>query len=105
LFSLECIKDKSGTIFFASDGDNLYYHSQESDGDSDLCESISIEQLRVENNGGLKLFTIIELRNELDITFNTKYIITIIRKTISHLDQIISDHEVLISSLKKEFFS
>jgi len=66
-----------------------------------LDESISIEQLRVENNGGLKLYTIIELQEELDIISDTKYIITKIRKTIPHLAQIISEHEKSICSLKK----
>jgi len=98
---MEYIKDKSGEIVLAFDGENLYYHSQEPDEDSDLDESISIEQLRVENNGGLKLYTIIELQEELDIISDTKYIITKIRKTIPHLAQIISEHEKSICSLKK----
>ena len=98
---MEYIKDKSGKIVLAFDGENLYYHSQEPDEDSDLDESISIEQLRVGNNGGLKLYTIIELQEELDIISDTKYIITKIRKTIPHLAQIISEHEKSISSLKK----
>lgn len=98
---MEYIKDKSGKIVLAFDGEDLYYHSQEPDEDSDLDESISIEQLRVENNGGLKLYTIIELQEELDIISDTKYIITKIRKTIPHLAQIMSEHEKSISSLKK----
>jgi len=98
---MEYIKDKSGKIVLTFDGENLYYHSQEPDEDSDLDESISIEQLRVENNGGLKLYTIIELQEELDIISDTKYIITKIRKTIPHLAQIISEHEKSICSLKK----
>ncbi len=64
---MEFIKDKSGKIVLAFDGDNLYFHSQEPDEDSDFDESISIEQLKVENNGGLKLFTILYLQEELDI--------------------------------------
>jgi len=98
---MEFIKDKSGKIVLAFDGDNLYFHSQEPDEDSDFDESISIEQLKVENNGGLKLFTILYLQEELDIISDTKYIIKKIKKTIPYLAQIISEHEESISSLEE----
>lgn len=32
---MEYIKDKSGTIVLAFDGDNLFYHLQEPDNDSE----------------------------------------------------------------------
>ena len=64
---MDFIKDKYGKIVLAFDGDNLYFHSQEPDEDSDFKESISIEQLKVENNGGLKLYTILDLQEERDI--------------------------------------
>lgn len=98
---MEYIKEKSGTIVLAFDGDNLYFHSQEPDEDSDLDESISIEQLKVENNGGLKLYTILDLQRELDIVSDTTYIIRKIKKSLPSLAQIIEEHEASISSLKK----
>ena len=98
---MEYIKDKPGKIVLAFDSDNLYFHSQEPDEDSDFDDSISIEQLKVENNGGLKLYTILDLQEELDIISDTKYIIKIIKKSIPHLAQIISEHEKSISSLEE----
>ena len=98
---MEYIKDNSGKIVLAFDGNNLYFHSQEPDEDSDFNESISIEQLKVENNGGLKLYTILDLQEERDIISDTKYIINKIKKTIPYLAQIISEHEESISSLEE----
>ena len=98
---MDFIKDKSGKIVLAFDGDNLYFHSQEPDEDSDFKESISIEQLKVENNGGLKLYTILDLQEERDIISDTNYIINKIKNTIPYLAQIISEHEESISSLEE----
>jgi hypothetical protein len=64
---MQYIQDKSGKTILAFDGDDLYFRSQEPDENSELDESISIEQLRVENNGGLKFYTILGLQKELNI--------------------------------------
>lgn len=98
---MEYIKDQSGKTILAFDDENLYFRSQEPDENSELDESISIEQLRVENNGGLKFYTILGLQKELNIISDTKYIITKIKKTVPYLAQIISEHEKSISLLKK----
>jgi hypothetical protein len=98
---MEYIKDKSGIIVLAFDGDNLYYRSHEADENSDLYHSISIEQLTIENNGGLKLFTILEYQKELNIISDSNYIIKKVKKLIPYLAKIISEHEKAISSLEK----
>jgi len=98
---MQYIQDKSGKTILAFDGDNLYFRSQEPDEDSELDESISIEQLRVENNGGLKFYTILGLQKELNIISDIKYIITKVKKTVPYLAQIILEHEKSISLLKK----
>jgi len=98
---MEYIKDKSEKIVLAFDDGNLYFHSQEPDEDSDFDKSISIEQLKVENNGGLKLYTILDLQEELDIISDKKYVIKKIKNTIPPLAQIISEHEESISLLNK----
>ncbi len=102
---MEYIRDKSGNIVLAFDGDNLYFHSQEldieseSDIGSEPDESISIENLSNQNNGGLKLYTILDLQQQLDIISDTNYIIRKIKKTIPYLADIIKKHEASISLL------
>ncbi len=96
---MEYIRDKSGNIVLAFDGDNLYYYTKVLDKSSDLDESISIEQLRIENNGGLKLFTILRYQEELGVISDRDFLITRIKESISFLARIITEHEKSISSL------
>lgn len=98
---MEYIKDKKGTIVIAFDGDNLHYLTQEPDGDMELNESISIKQLRAENVGGLKLFTILNLQEELGIISDINYVVKKIKKTIPLLAQLIKEYEDSISSLSE----
>jgi len=96
---MEYIKDKSGTIVLAFDGDNLFYHLQEPDNDSEPEQSISTEHLSIANNGGLKLFTILDLQEELDIITDKNYIVKKIKKNIPYLAHLIKEHEAIISSI------
>jgi hypothetical protein len=98
---MEYIKDKSGTIILAFDGDNIYYHFQEPDDDPEPepDQSISIEHLRLENNGGLKLFTILDLLEELDIITDKNDILRKVKKNIPYLAHLIKEHEAIISAI------
>ena len=96
---MEYIKDKSGTIVLAFDGDNIYYHFQEPDNNPEPDQSISIEHLSIENNGGLKLYTILDLQVELDIITDKNDIVRNIKKNIPYLAHLIKEHEAIISAI------
>jgi len=96
---MDFIKDKAGKVVLAFDADSLYFHSQEPDEDSKFENSITIHQIRDQNNGVLKLFTILDLQKNLDIISDKNYVVSKIRQVIPQLSLSISEHEKLVSSL------
>ena len=100
---MQYIKDNSGKVVLAFDGNNLYFNSQEQDSDSDseMDESISLEKLRLVNNGGLKLNTILEYQKELAIISDTKDILKKIISSIPHLSEILVQHEKACKSINR----
>ena len=109
---MEFIKDKTQTIVMALDDNELYYFDQEPDEFSELneteimnlfingeCESILYEQLKDDSDGWLKLETIIELQEEMDIISNVDYIINEIKNKSLFLAKIITEYEKSIAFL------
>lgn len=96
---MDFIKDKAGKVVLAFDADSLYFHSQEPDEDSEFENSITIHQIRDENNGVLKLFTLLDLQEELDIISDKNFIVSKIRQLIPQVSHSISKHEEFVSNL------
>ncbi len=98
---MKYIKDKSGTIVLAFDGETLYYRTQEeSISDLELDESLSIQHLALENNGSLKLAVILDLLEDLGIITDIDFIKNSIKKNIPILAKLLFDHEIAVSSDK-----
>lgn len=94
------IKDISENIILKYDGKFLNYVISGEDEEIEM-ESITTEQLFIENNGGLKLHTILDYQEELGVIADKNDIIKKIKKEIYELAQIIFDYEKIISSLNQ----
>lgn len=90
---MKYIKEKSGNIVLAFDNENLYYNTHEVNEDSKLEETISFAQLRLGGNGGLKLRTILDFQEELEIIADIDYVVSEIKQNIPVLSELIQKHE------------
>jgi hypothetical protein len=98
---MEFIKDKSGVVVLTLDNENLYYRTIEVFEDSEFEEVISLDQLRLGGNGGLKLMTTLNFQEELEIITDQDFVVNEIKKNMSCLSELINDYEVSIATLNQ----
>lgn len=93
------IKDQNGITILAADNDNLYYLYHLSESDSIFEEVISFAQLRLGGNAGLKIRTILDFQEELEIITDIDFVINEIKENCPVLAEMIHEYEDSISVL------
>jgi hypothetical protein len=96
---MEFIKDKSGVVVLTLDDENLYYRTIEVFEDSKFDEFLSFDYLKLAGNGGLKLMTILDLQEELEIITDVDFVINEIKENCPVLAEMIHEYEDSISVL------
>ncbi len=97
------IKNKQGVLIIAFDGEHLFYNVDEDFDGDDLNDmsSIPIEHLDIDNNGGLKLFTLLEYQMELGVLSDIDEVLHSIKLNIPYLSSLIDDYNSTIVALNK----
>lgn len=88
----------------AYDGQILYYNTSEVDDeefDIEDWSSIPIEHLDINNNGGLKLFTLLEYQKELGVFADIYEVVHSIKLKIPYLSSLIDDYNSAIVEIGK----
>ena len=96
---MEFIKDISGVVVLTFDNENLCYRTIEEFEDSIFEEVISFAQLRLGGNAGLKIKTILDFQEELEIITDVDFVINEIKENCSVLAEMIHEYEDSISVL------
>jgi hypothetical protein len=97
------IKDNNGKIILAYVGPILFYNtSEQEDEEFDIEDwsSIPFEHLDINNNGGLKLFTLLEYQKELGVLTDIDEVVHSIKLNIPYLSTLIDDYNSTIVELE-----
>lgn len=96
------IKNKQGVLIIAFDGEHLFYNIDvDFDGDDwNDMSSIPIEYLDINNNGGLKLFTLLEYQKELGVLADIDEVVHSIKLNIPYLSSLIDSYNSTIVELE-----
>lgn len=96
---MDYFKDGLGRVIIAIDHTALYYNLCKPDGNEIPTCSITLENLHIENNGGMKLFTIIELQVEIGIVSELDLFVIELCNWSTFLNKIISSHQSIVERL------